>query len=122
MPFAIVFKISLSDIALSIPPYLPQLDLAKGWEGFTKFLGALDFENFEFLMMDDLYYKAYLSSLKIAAISTFLTLLIGYPIAYAMTRKRGMAPNAFDVGDPAVLDILPDPRLRMDWHFGTRGL
>ena len=36
--------------------------------------------------MDDLYYKAYLSSLKIAAISTFLTLLIGYPIAYAMTR------------------------------------
>ena len=86
VPFAIVFKISLSDIALSIPPYLPQLDLAKGSEGFTKFLGALDFENFEFLMMDDLYYKAYLSSLKIAAISTFLTLLIGYPIAYAMTR------------------------------------
>jgi putrescine transport system permease protein len=86
VPFAIVFKISLSDIALSIPPYLPQLDLAKGWEGLTKFLGALDFENFEFLMMDDLYYKAYLSSLKIAAISTFLTLLIGYPIAYAMTR------------------------------------
>ena len=86
VPFAIVFKISLSDIALSIPPYLPQLDLAKGWEGFTKFFGALDFENFEFLMMDDLYYKAYLSSLKIAAISTFLTLLIGYPIAYAMTR------------------------------------
>ena len=86
VPFAIVFKISLSDIALSIPPYLPQLELAKGWEGFTKFFGALDFENFKFLMLDDLYYKAYLSSLKIAAISTFLTLLIGYPIAYAMTR------------------------------------
>ena len=86
VPFAIVFKISLSDIALSIPPYLPQLDLAKGWDGITAFLSALDFENFEFLMSDDLYYKAYLSSLKIAAISTFLTLLIGYPIAYAMTR------------------------------------
>ena len=86
VPFAIVVKISLSDIALSIPPYLPQLDVAKGWEGFTKFLSVLDFENFEFLMMDDLYYKAYLSSLNIAAISTFLTLLIGYPIAYAMTR------------------------------------
>ena len=86
VPFAIVFKISLSDIALSIPPYLPQLDLAKGWDGITAVLSALDFENFEFLMSDDLYYKAYLSSLKIAAISTFLTLLIGYPIAYAMTR------------------------------------
>ena len=86
VPFAIVFKISLSDIALSIPPYLPQLDLAMGWDGITASLSALDFENFEFLMSDDLYYKAYLSSLKIAAISTFLTLLIGYPIAYAMTR------------------------------------
>ena len=33
-----------------------------------------------------------------------------------------MAPNAVDVGDPAVLDILPDPGLRMDRHFGTRGV
>mgnify|MGYP000002632398 CR=1 FL=1 len=35
---------------------------------------------------DFLYFAAYLSSLKIALISTFLTLLIGYPIAYAMAR------------------------------------
>ncbi|AKS46006.1 putrescine transport system permease protein [Octadecabacter temperatus] len=35
---------------------------------------------------DFLYFAAYLSSLKIAIISTFLTLLIGYPIAYAMAR------------------------------------
>ena len=85
VPFAIVFKISLSDIALSIALFTP-VGSCQRMGGFTKFLGALDFENFEFLMMDDLYYKAYLSSLKIAAISTFLTLLIGYPIAYAMTR------------------------------------
>jgi putrescine transport system permease protein len=30
--------------------------------------------------------KAYLSSLSIAAVSTFLTLLVGYPIAYGMAR------------------------------------
>jgi len=35
---------------------------------------------------DFLYFAAYLSSLKIAVISTFLTLLIGYPIAYGMAR------------------------------------
>ncbi|MGB7317913.1 MAG: ABC transporter permease subunit [Planktotalea sp.] len=86
IPFLIVLKISLSDTALAIPPYLPQLDLAEGWKGFTSFFAELDFENFTFLTTDDLYWKAYLSSLKIALISTIFTLLIGYPIAYSMAR------------------------------------
>lgn len=81
VPFVIVFKISLSDIALAIPPYTPTLD-----DGFGTFFSALDFENFAFLASDDLYWKAYVSSLRIALISTVLTLLIGYPIAYAMAR------------------------------------
>ena len=84
VPFLIVFKISLSDVELSIPPYTPTLDLTAGWAGFKEFLAALDFENFEFLTTDDLYWKAYLSSLQIAAISTVMTLLVGYPIAYGM--------------------------------------
>ena len=45
-----------------------------------------DFENYIFLTEDDLYCKAYLSWFKIAAISTTLTRLVGYPIAYGMTR------------------------------------
>lgn len=86
IPFAIVLKISLSDIALARPPYMPQLDLSAGWEGLKSFFAALDFENFVFLTTDDLYWKAYLSSLRIALISTVITLLVGYPIAYAMAR------------------------------------
>ncbi len=82
VPFVIVFKISLSDVALSIPPYTPTLG-----EGLGPFFAALDFENFVFLTSDDLYWRAYLSSLRIAAISTLMTLLIGYPIAYAMARS-----------------------------------
>lgn len=81
IPFVIVFKISLSDIALAIPPYTPTLS-----DGVGPFFSALDFENFAFLASDDLYWKAYVSSLRIAAISTILTLLVGYPIAYAMAR------------------------------------
>ena len=81
IPFAVVFKISLSDIALAIPPYTPT---AK--DGIWTMLSQLDFENFVFLTEDDLYWKAYLSSLQIAAISTVLTLLVGYPMAYAMAR------------------------------------
>ncbi|WP_415405028.1 ABC transporter permease subunit [Tateyamaria sp. SN3-11] len=81
IPFAVVFKISLSDIALAIPPYTPT---AK--DGIWTMLSQLDFENFIFLTEDDLYWKAYLSSLQIALISTLLTLLVGYPMAYAMAR------------------------------------
>ncbi|WP_417720525.1 ABC transporter permease subunit [Salipiger sp.] len=86
VPFLIVVKISLSDVALSRPPYTPQLDLTAGWEGLKAFFSALDFENFTFLTTDELYWKAYLSSLEIAAVSTVLTLLVGYPIAYGMAR------------------------------------
>ena len=55
VPFLIVLKISLSDIALAIPPYTPTLDLSAGWEGIKSFFADLDFENFEFLTTDDLY-------------------------------------------------------------------
>jgi len=86
IPFMIVMKISLSDTALARPPYLPQLDWTEGWAGIKAFFSELDFENYIFLTTDDLYWKAYLSSLKIAAISTFLALIVGYPMAYAMAR------------------------------------
>jgi len=86
IPFVIVVKIALSDYAISIPPYTPQLNFSAGWEGFKSFWSELDIENFTFLTTDDLYWKAYLSSLKIAAISTALTLLVGFPMAYAMAR------------------------------------
>ena len=83
VPFLIVGRISLSDTALARPPYLPQFS----WDqGIWAFLSQLDFDNFWFLTTDDLYWKAYLSSLQIAITSTFLALLIGYPIAYAMAR------------------------------------
>jgi len=86
IPFGIVFKIALSDIAVAIPPYTPNFDISAGWEGFKDFLANLDFENFTWLAGDDLYWKAYLSSLKIALISTTLTLLVGFPVAYAMAQ------------------------------------
>lgn len=84
VPFAIVFRIALSDVALAIPPYVPLLDLSEGWQGLRAFIGELDFENFTFLASDDLYWRSYLSSLRIALISTALCLLVGFPIAHAM--------------------------------------
>jgi putrescine transport system permease protein len=47
---------------------------------------GLDFESFRLLFTDDLYLAAWISSLRIAATSTLLTLLLGYPMAYAIAR------------------------------------
>ncbi|HPQ94133.1 MAG TPA: ABC transporter permease subunit [Thiolinea sp.] len=86
LPFAIVAKISLSDTAVAMPPYVPVLDWSQGWEGIRQFWAGLDFENFIFLLEDSLYLLSYLNSLKVALISTLLCLLIGYPVAYGMAR------------------------------------
>ncbi|MBX3598657.1 MAG: ABC transporter permease subunit [Rhizobiaceae bacterium] len=83
VPFLIVLKISLSTTAISMPPYTPVInsfsDLFAKWREFS-------FDNYIWLTEDPLYYRAYIRSLVIAGISTFFTLLIGYPIAYGMAR------------------------------------
>ena len=86
IPFGIVLKISLSDIALSIPPYTPQLDLSAGWSGIVEYFQSLDLENYVFLTQDNLYFLAYMSSVQIAFISMVITLIVGYPIAYGMAK------------------------------------
>lgn len=86
IPFIIVFKTSLSEVAMSIPPYAPAFDLSAGWQGLKDSFGQFSWDNYIWLVEDPLYYKAYLSSLLIAAVSTVLTLIVGYPIAYGMAR------------------------------------
>jgi len=82
IPFFIVVKISMSQTAISMPPYTPVMGLGDFWSK----IGELNFDNYVWLTQDPLYYRAYLSSVWIAAVSTFLTLLIAYPIAYGMAR------------------------------------
>ena len=90
VPFFIILKISLSDTAIAMPPYSPVFE---GFGAIGDFLSQLDFENYTFLATDSLYISAYLNSLRIALISTFLLLLIGYPIALAMARApAGLRP------------------------------
>ncbi len=86
IPFVIVFKISLSQTAIAMPPYVPVFDLSEGMSGLFASLRELSFENYLWLTEDALYFNAYVSSLMIAGASTFLTLLVGYPVAYGMAR------------------------------------
>lgn len=86
IPFVIVFKISLSEVAMAIPPYSPVFELAGGLQGLKDNISQLSWDNYIWLIEDPLYYKAYISSVLIAAVSTLLTLIVGYPIAYGMAR------------------------------------
>ncbi|MDW9480405.1 ABC transporter permease subunit [Sinorhizobium meliloti] len=94
IPFFIVFRISLSQTAVAMPPYMPVFDLAGGLSGIMEKLGEFSLDNYVWLTEDVLYLNAYVSSVVIAAISTFLTLLIGYPIAYGMAKApRSLRPT-----------------------------
>lgn len=86
IPFFIVFKISLSEVAMAIPAYDPRFYWSDGLSGFWEKIQQFSFDNYLWLVQDSLYFKAYLSSLRIAAVSTFLALLIGFPLAYGMAR------------------------------------
>jgi putrescine transport system permease protein len=79
VPFIIVFKISFSEVRLAMPPYAPLLQWLHGLPH-----PHLNFSNYAFLFTDRLYISSYLYSLKVAAVSTFCCLLIGYPMAYAI--------------------------------------
>jgi len=102
VPFLIVVKISLSQTAIAQPPYTPVFDIAAGWQGMRAFLQSFSLDNYAFLGTDPLYVVSYMTSLKIAAFSTLMLLVIGYPIAYGIARApRRLQPVL------ALLVILP---------------
>jgi putrescine transport system permease protein len=71
LPFGLVLAISLgSNAPDSVPPVTLGLGVA----------------NFKLLFTDTLYLAAWLSSLRIAATSTLATLVLGFPMAYAIAR------------------------------------
>ena len=86
-PFLIVLKISISQTAIAQPPYVPVLDWAAGWTGLRAFFAALSAENYVLLGSDWLYLISYLKSLEVAAVSTAILLIIGYPLAYGIARS-----------------------------------
>ena len=92
-PLALVLKLSLSEVALAIPPYTPQLDVGGGLAGLQRFLAGLDLDAYGRLAGDRVYLDAFLSSLGYAVAATSLLLLIGYPMALAMARApRALRP------------------------------
>jgi putrescine transport system permease protein len=78
VPFLIVLWVSTSFIVIAKPPYTHISEAGT----FTLNIG----DSFGRLVTDTLYIKAYFNSLVVAAVSTFLCLVIAYPVAYGMAR------------------------------------
>ena len=81
LPFLIVMKISVSE--METVTFKDVLTFKDGVLALT-----LKFSNYALLVQDDLYFLTYVSSLKYAAVTTVLCLLIGYPFANFMARAK----------------------------------
>ncbi|GGP20301.1 ABC transporter permease subunit [Silvimonas iriomotensis] len=88
VPFLLVVKISFADQVLGVPPYTELTAIKDGMLQIMLQLG-----HYKFLLSDSLYFATYLSSLKMAAVSTFFCLIIGYPIAYYIARSNPATRN-----------------------------
>ena len=82
IPFLIVIAMSLATRTSTSPPF------GYGVDG-----SFLDWGNYARLFQDDLYVRAFLTSVKNAAVATVLCLLIGYPMALGLTRVSKSARN-----------------------------
>jgi len=88
-PFSIVLKISFATPIVAQPPFTQLFDFtgnASQWLLAT-------WDNYQFLTEDNLYWVSYFKSIKIAAVSTFICLLVGYPMAYGIARATPTTRN-----------------------------
>jgi putrescine transport system permease protein len=84
VPFLIVLKISFSEALMAMPPYAPMIE----WTQERMLAIKLHLANYHFLFTDPLYLDSFLYSIKVAALSTFMCLLLGYPMALAIARAE----------------------------------
>ena len=93
IPFLILLRISVTDMGSGVDPFAPLIDTSgDAWRLM------LEFKNYISIFSDGvdgstIYVDAYKTSLKYAALTTLLCLLIGYPFAYFLARcKPSMRP------------------------------
>ncbi|MDB5847987.1 MAG: putrescine transporter permease PotH [Rhodoferax sp.] len=92
VPFLILVRISVTDMAGGVDPFAPLLAVANGsWHVIMKignygslFVDAAGGNAFG----DTIYMDAFRTSLRYAVWTTVLCLLIGYPFAYFLARAR----------------------------------
>jgi putrescine transport system permease protein len=88
VPFVVVLQISFADPQMSVPPYTTIAQLKDGYLQIK-----LSLEHYAAVLTDPLYVGSYLYSVEIAALTTLLCLLIGYPACYLIARSPASRRN-----------------------------
>src|SRR3984885_12998899 len=89
IPFAFALKISFAETAIRVPPYTDVLSITPDRHIHL----SLSLANYKYLLTDEVYAVSYIYSLKTAFFSTLICLLLGYPMAYAMSRSSKATQN-----------------------------
>jgi len=89
IPFLFAFKISFADSTIGIPPYTPLFGPIQD----NHINISISTDNYDYLFTDDLYILSYLYSVRTAFFATLICLLVGYPMAYAMSRASKTTQN-----------------------------
>ncbi len=99
VPFLIVLKISFAEFSpLGRPPYEPVFRwLEEGALQIKLLIGS-----YQYLLNEPLYVSSWMYSIKVAFFSTVFCLMLGYPMAYAISRSTPTYRNVF-----LMLIILP---------------
>ena len=88
LPFLVLVRISVTDMGSGVDPLAPLIDTSgNAWRLM------LEFKHYIGIFSDGadgptIYVDAYKTSLKYAALTTLLCLLIGYPFAYFLARCK----------------------------------
>ena len=83
LPFLIVFKISLADSRMGVPPYTELWQVVG-----SKVQIKLSLESYLAVLADDFYFNSYVTSLRVALVTTLLCLVLGYPAALFISRVK----------------------------------
>ena len=104
IPFFIVFQISFAEQAVRIPPFTPLFDEQGSLHIVTQNYKEIfaDFGSSLLAMLNpfdegqgsNIYLRTYWLSIKTALTTTFICLLLGYPMAYAISRAKPSIRNA----------------------------
>lgn len=89
IPFGFALKISFGEAALRIPPFTDLIGRAA--DGHPVWQGT--WASYRYLITDDVYLVSVFYSVRTALMATLLCLLVGYPMAYAMSRARKSTQN-----------------------------
>ena len=89
IPFGFALKISFGEAALRIPPFTDLM--GRGADGHWVWQGT--WASYRYLLTDDVYIVSLLYSVRTAFFATLLCLLVGYPMAYAMSRASRSTQN-----------------------------